>query len=108
MLGTFIKKAGHECIFLPKFHCELNPIEMYRYREVPKKTFQDAKRCAEEQLDACPTEVIRRFINRSWRFMSAYRLGFTGKAAEWAVQKQKQHRQVSQRAMMSIEVAVLG
>ncbi|OAX44084.1 hypothetical protein K503DRAFT_679515, partial [Rhizopogon vinicolor AM-OR11-026] len=97
--------------FLPKFHCELNPIEMYwgwckyLYREVPKKTFQDAKRCAEEQLDACPTEVIRQFINRSWRFMSAYRLGLTGKAAEWAVQKQ--HRQVSQHAMMSIE-AVLG
>ncbi|OAX32176.1 hypothetical protein K503DRAFT_870286 [Rhizopogon vinicolor AM-OR11-026] len=106
MLETFIKKTGHECIFLPKFHCELNPIEMYRYREVPKKTFQDAKCCAKEQLDACPTEVIRRFINRSWRFMSAYRLGLTGKAAEWAVQKQKQHRQVSQRAMMSIEAAL--
>ena len=28
MLETFIKDAGHECIFLPKFHCELNPIEM--------------------------------------------------------------------------------
>lgn len=28
MLKTLIKKAGHECIFLPKFHCELNPIEM--------------------------------------------------------------------------------
>jgi len=28
MLETFIHKAGHECIFLPKFHCELNPIEM--------------------------------------------------------------------------------
>ncbi|KIK38771.1 hypothetical protein CY34DRAFT_25514 [Suillus luteus UH-Slu-Lm8-n1] len=112
MLETLIKKAGHECIFLPKFHCELNPIEMYwgwckyRYREVPKKTFEDAKRCAKEQLDACPTEVIRRFINRSWRFMSAYCLGLTGKAAEWAVQKQKQHRQVSQRAMMSIEAVL--
>ena len=28
MLETFINEAGHECIFLPKFHCELNPIEM--------------------------------------------------------------------------------
>ncbi|OAX40515.1 hypothetical protein K503DRAFT_687415, partial [Rhizopogon vinicolor AM-OR11-026] len=57
-------------------------------------------------LDACPTEVIRRFISRSWRLMSAYRLGLMGKAAEWAVQKQKRHRQVSQRAMMSIEAVL--
>ena len=27
-LESLIKDAGHECIFLPKFHCELNPIEM--------------------------------------------------------------------------------
>ena len=26
-LEELIRKAGHECIFLPKFHCELNPIE---------------------------------------------------------------------------------
>jgi len=28
MLETLIKEAGHECLFLSKFHCELNPIEM--------------------------------------------------------------------------------
>jgi hypothetical protein len=28
MLETLITEAGHYCIFLPKFHCELNPIEM--------------------------------------------------------------------------------
>ena len=28
MLETYIHSRGHECIFLPKFHCELNPIEM--------------------------------------------------------------------------------
>ena len=28
MLKTLIKEAGHECLFLPKLHCELNPIEM--------------------------------------------------------------------------------
>ncbi|KJA14630.1 hypothetical protein HYPSUDRAFT_98697, partial [Hypholoma sublateritium FD-334 SS-4] len=100
MLETFIKSRGHECIFLPKFHCELNPIEMYwgwckyRYREVEQKTFQDAKDAVKQYLEACPTEVIRHFINCSWRFMSAYRLGLTGYAATWAVHKQRQHQQV--------------
>ena len=28
LLQIVIEKAGHKCIFLPKFHCELNPIEM--------------------------------------------------------------------------------
>jgi hypothetical protein len=28
MLETVIREAGHECMFLPKFHCELNSIEM--------------------------------------------------------------------------------
>lgn len=34
MLETLIKDAGHECIFLPKFHCELNPIEMVSYNSL--------------------------------------------------------------------------
>ena len=28
MVEKTITEAGHLCIFLPKFHCELNPIEM--------------------------------------------------------------------------------
>ena len=28
VLKSVIQEAGHECIFLPKFHCKLNPIEM--------------------------------------------------------------------------------
>ncbi|KAI0357255.1 hypothetical protein OH77DRAFT_1422815 [Trametes cingulata] len=109
LLEQKIKARGHLCMFLPKFHCELNPIEMYwgwckyRYREVYKEKFEDAKRVARECLDACPDEVIRRFFNRSWRFMDAYRKGLTGQAAEWAVRKQKSHRRVGQRAMMSLD-----
>ncbi|KAG2343370.1 hypothetical protein BDR05DRAFT_975955 [Suillus weaverae] len=67
----------------------------YCYREVPKKTLDDAKCCVQEQLDACPVDVIQWFINRSWHLMSAF---------SW---KQRQHRQVLQCAMMLIEV-VLG
>lgn len=29
LLQKVIEEAGHKCYFLPKFHCELNPIEMY-------------------------------------------------------------------------------
>src|ERR1700722_11962869 len=29
LLQIIIEEAGHKCYFLLKFHCELNPIEMY-------------------------------------------------------------------------------
>jgi hypothetical protein len=73
---------------------------------MPKQNFAEAKEIALQYLNACPTNVIRRFINRSWRFMSAYRKGLTGNAAAWAVRKQKQHRQVSSRAMMMIDAVL--
>jgi len=54
-------------------------------------------------IDACPPEVIRRFINQSWRFIDAYQHGLTGWAAAWVVRKQKGHRSVSEMAMKALE-----
>ena len=28
LLQHYLEDQGHVCLFLPKFHCELNPIEM--------------------------------------------------------------------------------
>lgn len=78
----------------------------YRYREEFKNTFADSKNAAFKYLDSCPVDTIRRFINRSWRFMDAYRKGLTGNAANWAVKKQKGHRAVSRRAYMAIEAVL--
>ncbi|KAF9507952.1 hypothetical protein BS47DRAFT_1366268 [Hydnum rufescens UP504] len=109
MLEAAITARGHLCLFLPKFHYELNPIEMYWgyakycYWEVFKTSFAEAKEIAIQSLDACPIETIQHFINRSWCFMSAYCLGLTGKAAEWAVRKQKSHHSVAQHAMLAID-----
>lgn len=101
-LETVIEEAGHECIFLPKFYCKLNSIKMaslffiniiylmglqywrwvkYHYHQVPKPKFEDAKKAAFDTLNACPVNVIQHFINHSWRFMGAYRIGLTRKAA---------------------------
>jgi len=38
--------------------------------------------------------------------MDAYRQGLIGKAAKWAVRKQKAHRRVGQGVMMSIEAVL--
>ncbi|KIJ24834.1 hypothetical protein M422DRAFT_274299 [Sphaerobolus stellatus SS14] len=97
-LEQIIVDAGHLCLFLPKFHCELNPIEM--------TTFGQAKAAAIQCLDACPVDVIRRFINRSWRFTAAYQGGLTGKAAAWAVRKFKSHHTISNAALISLEALV--
>jgi hypothetical protein len=47
----------------------------YRHCKVNKNMFKDTKDAAESALNTCPVEVIRRFVNRSWRWMSAYRMG---------------------------------
>ena len=96
-----ITQRGHFCIFLPKFHCELNPIKMvclyfilllsgseilqywgwckHRYRDVYKEMFGDAKRVMHKSLDACLVDIIRRFFNWLWRFMEAYQGGSPGR-----------------------------
>ena len=45
-----------------------------------------------------PNDQDRCFINRSWRFTSAYRWGLTGRAAEWVVKKQRGCPSVSEEA----------
>ncbi len=90
-------------------NCELNPIEMYwgygktRYRQVQKSSFEEAKKQVPIALDACPTETLRRFCNRSFRCRDAYRKGLSIKAAAWCVKKQKGHRAISEGVMKEFD-----
>ncbi|KAJ8462477.1 hypothetical protein ONZ51_g10884 [Trametes cubensis] len=99
-MRRLIEEAGDVCHFLPKFHPELNPIEYYwgwsknYFRERSNGNFARAKKLVQEALDACPLLTIRRFFRRAFRYVSVYRLGVTGIAAEFAVRKFKSHRHV--------------
>ena len=72
IIAQLIEDRGHKCIFLPKFHCELNPIEMYwgyakaRFRQVVKKTTKDGKREVPLALDACTTDTYDAFVTAAF------------------------------------------
>ena len=51
-------------------------------------------------LDACSMDVVQQFFNHLWQFMDMYQQGLMGKAAKWAIYKQKLHQQVGQQAMI--------
>lgn len=99
------------CLFLPKFHPELNPIEMYwgwvkrYYRERTNGNFKTARKVLEEALAACPLTVIWRFFLRTFRYGSVYRQGATGLLAEFAVKKYTSHRGVTQKDLSEAKEA---
>ncbi|KAF8578237.1 hypothetical protein K439DRAFT_1648813 [Ramaria rubella] len=69
LLQLTIEAAGHRCYFLLKFHCELNPIEMYwgwtkKHKVAADGTFPTVKRLVPEILDSCPVKTIHTFFFR--------------------------------------------
>jgi hypothetical protein len=99
-LQEVIEAARHMCIFYPKFHCELNFIESFwgetkRYSRLHcDYTFKGLKEIVPQALDSVSLTKIRRFARCSARYMSAYEIGLSGKAAIFAVKKYRSHRRV--------------
>ena len=97
MIQHYTKSQGHVdvCMFLPKFHCELNPIEMlwgfmkyskYSHLSVTvywllliegywkflDSKFTMAKTLVPECLNMCDTLTICCFFQKSWQYMDSY------------------------------------
>ncbi|THU79173.1 hypothetical protein K435DRAFT_875794 [Dendrothele bispora CBS 962.96] len=106
ILEKTCKERGVQVIFLPKFHCELNPIEQCwgygkrLYRFYPESSREeDLERNALECLDKVPLESIR----RSHKFMDAYSKGLDGRQAAWAARKYRGHRVLPASLMADME-----
>ena len=98
LLEIEITARGHECIFYPKFHCELNYIEFFwgavkRYtRENCNYSFVDLKDTVKAGLDSVSLTTIRRFANRSRRWIDAYIDGLNDRQQAFVEGQEGSHR----------------
>ncbi|KAF8237753.1 hypothetical protein L208DRAFT_1388659 [Tricholoma matsutake] len=93
LVQEVIEAAGHLCIFLPKFHCELNFIEFFwgavkRYlRENCDYSFTTLQENMPNALASVSVEIIRKWEHRMKQWMEAYGDGLGAKDAQIQVKK---------------------
>jgi hypothetical protein len=103
LVQQVIEAAGHLCIFLPKFHCELNFIEFFwsamkKYlRDNCDYTFATLKENMPKALASIQLSTIQLWEHRMYRWMEAYRSGLGTSEAQLQVKqfgsrKYKSHR----------------
>ena len=106
---------GHICIFFPKFHCELNPIERCwaqakRYtRANTNYTIQRLRTNVPIALDMITTENIQNYYRKVRHYMFAYLQGYVGGSElEKQVKKMKKvyksHRRVSDKHFVLLQI----
>ena len=96
-----ILNQGHRAMFIPKFHCELNPIERVwcRAKQYTRShcdySFSTLEKIVDTALDTVSVELIRKYFRKVREYQRAYREGNTlGKEMQTILKKYKSHRRV--------------
>ena len=98
-----VSSRGHRAIFIPKFHCELNPIEScwchskHYTRSHCDYTFPGLLATINASLNSVTLDMIRKFFRKTREIMRAYREGLTpGPEMAKALKTYKSHRRISE------------
>ena len=75
--------------------CEILALsQISDYRNQADGQFATAKVLVPQCLDACKLITIRRFFQKAWRYMDAYKKGLDARQAAVAAKQYKSHRKI--------------
>lgn len=100
LLEELVRSKGHICLYLPKYHCELNPIERNwcHAKKVARQYVNGSivrlREVVPTSLDAVSLEMMNKFFRTCRDYEMAYRSGCNGKDVERTVKQYKSHRRV--------------
>ena len=103
-IAEIVRSRGHELVFLPKFHPELNPIErvwgrmkLFRRRQCSYSfTALWTMRNEPFQQSWMSLTLVRKYFRTCWRWLAAYERGLTGLLAQYAVKRHSKHREMKE------------
>ena len=101
ILEDYIEQRGHICMYYPKFHCELNPIERVwcqskKYtRAYADGTITKLRKIVPDGLNSVTLEQMKKFCATCRQYERAYLEGGTGREVEERVKLYKSHRRVN-------------
>lgn len=110
-----VEAAGHLCIILPKFHCELNFIEFFwgavkhYLRENCDYTFSTLQKNMPQALKSVSIETIQKWEHRVWRWIDAYEGGLDAQDAQTHVRnfssrKYTSHRRIPESVARELDI----
>jgi len=111
-IQEIIDQHDHKVIFFPKFHCELNFIELIwgylkaKLRKECRFSFEALNERIQPILfEEIPLHFVKRCARHCFRYMNGYRLSLTGPLLDYAVKKYKSHRMIPPESVEEIKKA---
>jgi len=110
-LTEVVTVLGHNIIFYPKYHCELNFIELvwgwlksYLRRHCHFNFAKLKEQLPRAMHDDMPIAFVRRAFRKCQRFMSGYRIGLEGPLMDFAMKVYTSHRKFPSSAVAALDL----